>query len=909
MCLDGKNYQLTEHSRMKFYKSFITITLSSLLLFSCVDESPFADESMNGDGKIKLNLSSNNDVESTMPTVRSVSSDIVVPPTEEFQIRMTSSDGSYNKLWASLSEFEKEEGFDAGNYTIEAFYGTPESQGVVKAEEKGHEHSYFYGKSESISIENGKETSVSVTAKLANAVVIVEYSDAFKHYFTDWTTDLITTGSSTLNLGNEEGMCYVVPGDIEVVITAAQQNGKALKLNPATFEAEAQHLYKIKYDIYNGEIGQVDKLVLTFNDDMDDTHNITIDLTEELFNGTAPVITSDGFDLGATMELSDSDNKNLKFVVSASGGIESAILSIKSTGVFNQDYSMDGSLDLCALDEKQKAEFEEKSHIKILGFTGNTERMAQVDLTEFYKNLAKGEHTVSLLVKDKYMRSSGEATLTISRPIDIQVKAGEDPIMFGEDEGDVIILYNGQSPLEQEEKIFTLKYANDLGQWEEAEILSITEVADTKAVDTRTYKYRVKVPNEANRDDFHIRVYYKENTNEVGEVELKRVYFHDIEYDAMATKLRFRFKDENQSDTYNEDITVYLNGEKVDDSRVSYDPDSKIFTVKGLESTETEGKEYTVQTSVAVVENGKTHKYYSKKLSVTTEAQEKLENGDFSEIGQTINIPEINIGGKYIISVSFISDDYQNYSSININEAKDWSSINQYTCYNDSPYPNTWYLVPSTFVIDTVCTIRTVGFNPNGKPITESENGSTRNYYCTNVPAREDLIVKTGELFLGSYNYNGMEEKKKYGISFSSRPSSFSFNYSYMGYNNETGYLSITLRDEEGKEILNKEIDLKATVTGWDFKESMMTEPTTHLDIGLSEYVFNKKAKVLEVIFKSSGIDSPDIYIPTNSDLVEESVTWKNFTQKEGRTIPANQYHSYAKGSVLKISNLKFGYE
>lgn len=894
---------------MKIIKSFITITLSSLLLLSCIDESPFADESFKGDGKIKLNINSDNDVESTVPTVRSVASNIVVPPTEEFQIRMSSSDGSFNKLWTSLKEFEKENGFSAGNYILEAFYGTPESQGVVKEEEKGHEHSYFYGKSENISIENGKETSVSLTAKLANAVVIIEYSEAFKHYFKDWTTELITRGSSSLNIGNSEGMCYVVPGDIEVVITAAQQNGKALKLNPAKFEAEAQHLYKIKYDIYNGEVGQVDKLVLTFNDDMDDTHNISIDLTEELFNGKAPVITSDGFEMGSNIELSDYDNKTLKFVVSASGGIESAILSLKSD-TFNPEYLIDGSLDLCKLTEQQRVQLEEQSGIKILGFTGKTDRMAQVDLSGFYKNLVRGDHTISLLVKDKYKRSSDNASITISRPIEIMVEAGEDPIMYGEDEGEVIIYYNGPSPLEQEGKAFTLKYANDLGQWDEVEILSINDEAYTRALDTKAYKYRIKLPNEAKRDDFHVRVFYHHNTKEVGEVELSRIYFHNIEYDAMATKLRFRFEDENQFETYKDKITVYLNGVAVVKERVSYDAESKIFTVTGLESTETSGTDYVVQTSVEVEKTSdiNKHLYFSKKLSITTEAQLPVPNGDFEDT-PTINIPEINIGGEYIISVLFFSGDYQNYSSINISEPKDWSSINQYTCYENSLNPNTWYLVPSTYVENKICTIRTVGFNPNGKPILKSDNGSSTNYYCTNVPNKTDLFIKAGELFLGTYNYDGRDEDKHYGIEFKSRPTSISFDYSHMGFNEEKGYLNVILKSNNGEIILNKEIDLESTVNGWDFQESIMTNPQKHLDIDLDKYLFNVKANTIEVVFKSSNLDNPDIYIPTGEQLKEDGINSGNFTIRNNRIIPANKYHSYSKGSVLKISNLKFGYE
>lgn len=839
-----------------------------------MDESPFADESFSGDGKVKLNLSSNNDVESTMPTVRSVSSDIVVPPTEEFQIRMTSSDGSYNKLWTSLKEFEKEEGFAAGSYTIEAFYGTPESQGVVKAEEKGHEHSYFYGKSESVSIENGKETNVSVTAKLANAVVIIEYSDAFKHYFTDWTTDLITTGSSSLNIGNQEGMCYVVPGDVEVVITAAQQNGKALKLNPATFEAEAQHLYKIKYDIYNGEIGQVDKLVLTFNDDMDDTHNISIDLTEELFNGKAPVITSDGFELGTTMELSDREDKSLKFVVSASGGIESAILSIKSTEVFNPDYLIDGSLDLCTLDETQKAVFEEKSGIKILGFMGNTERMAQVDLSGFYKNLVRGEHTVSLLVKDKYMRSSDNATLTISRPVEINVEAGQDPIMFGENEGEIIIYYNGPDPTESGKNPFTFKAANDAA-YVDAEIISINNNPYTRAIDTKEYVYKIKVPYRM-EDEIPVKVYYNNATQEIADADLPIEYpDYDVEYDPMATALKLKVDPtKNDLEEYNKRLRIFINNQEIAKEKISFN--DGVFTVKGIN----EEGDYIVKTTIC---HATEPTCYFAEEKLTPEVLEQVPNGSFNDVDNYMN-ETINHGGKYSLTGLVSRYDTETY---NINVPQSWTNVNIKTCNTTyTTNKNTWFMAPSVLISagkdGNGVSVRNVGFSYQG---TDPDPVTGKTGYNPNPPSVQGLN-SAGKLYLGSYdieivNYSISKEEYNQGYSYNSRPSKFSGWYKYTPCENSDDKATVEIYlEKDGETIVGDKIELGETQDWAQFT----------IEFDPAKYGFKEHPDNLKIMFCSSK------YASNSWEEENTNVPTKAITDKELKYL----------GSELIIDDLKF---
>ena len=85
-----------------------------------------------GEGVIKLKLSPSNEVTAAVPAVRAVSTDIVVPPVADFQVKVTKTDGSYSETFSKVEDFVNKGSFVAGSYEIEAWYGDPGAQGFVK---------------------------------------------------------------------------------------------------------------------------------------------------------------------------------------------------------------------------------------------------------------------------------------------------------------------------------------------------------------------------------------------------------------------------------------------------------------------------------------------------------------------------------------------------------------------------------------------------------------------------------------------------------------------------------------------------------------------------------------------------------------------------------------------------------
>lgn len=164
------------------------------------------------------------------------------------------------------------------------------------------------------------------------------------------------------------------------------------------------------------------------------------------------------------------------------------------------------------------------------------------------------------------------------------------------------------------------------------------------------------------------------------------------------------------------------------------------------------------------------------------------------------------------------------------------------------------------------------------------------NYYCTNTPSQSNLSKSAGELFLGKYTYTGQESRTD-GVGFGSRPSSVSFNYEYVSYNNESGLAEFALYDASGSKIAELEFRISATTA------------TASKSIQFS-YPYGKKAAKLVIRFKSTADNDVSINIPAG-DALSEGIGNIRGNLKIG----ANTYHALATGSELRISNVHFGYD
>ena len=868
---------------MKLLQKSMLLGAAAVLSTSCSQDAPWGVG--NGEGEIHLHLSADRDVTAAVPSVRAVSTDIVAPPVAEFQVKVSKIDGSYSESFSTVADFVKKGSFPAGSYQIEAWYGEPDCQGFVKADEEDYAHAYYYGKSSNITVLEGQSTEVQLNAALGNAIVVIEYTDAFKNYFTDWTTTVQTTGSSPVEFGSDEGLSYVIPGDVNVIISAELPNGKTISLNPGSFEVKAQHMYKMRYNIYNGEVGKADRLEISFDDSLE-TDPILIDLTDELENTSAPVVTPEGFtnEQNFVIQRGTTFNGEIKFNVSAPGKIASAILTIESDS-YTPSFLTNGAIDLCAATEAQKTEME-NAGIKAIGFFKNPDKMGQVDLTEMCKKLPEGKHRILFQVKDSYTQVNDPVSVGLSCiPVDMSMTSA--PAPFGEGYADITVSYNGPDPTAPGSNPFTFRSQSN-SSYIDSEIISITKKESTRAFESYDYVYRITVP-DVDRDVFTVRAYFGDITASGPDMTVDVPFEYPdykVQLDPMTQKLRINVvhDDPKKKTLFFHKLKVFINGKRLEESNKDFSRDEPTgwIAVYDLQPS----TQYRVQTTLQSSEDAT---QFGSDDNIITSPATPVPNGDFSETAPTID-KKLRVGGEWLCgAITYHTDCPIQYSE----PTGGWASINKKTFYEGANPQNTWFVVASTFKENSNVVIRTVGYSHSGKVPARTGEFKSTTHYNTDAPSSEEFTRVSGELFLGSYDFNGTELRSE-GVAFNARPTSLTFKYKYEEQQTSSrGSAEVIIYAVDGTTVINRrKIYLYNTPT--------MTGDT----IVLYRYPFGMKAGKLCIKFLSSDLED-------GNKIETKLPTGKELDQGKGlnnRDIPVNSAKAISVGSVLTISDLKFNY-
>lgn len=853
---------------MRLKSQAILLAGVALCMASCSDDNPWIGE--DGKGGISLHLGTSADVVEAKPklvqSTRATGS-VDAPTADLFSVRLEKPGDAYSKTWANLAAFTAEEGFPTGNYTLTAFYGNPD--------EEGFELPYFEGTT-NLTVLEARETDVEVTASLANCMVSVDYTDAFKKYFSEYATTVHSVGHTYVEIPRGETRpAFVNPGEIDLTVEFTKPNGKSAKVQPASFMAEARHHYHITFDVNNGQVGEA-QLSIVFDDSIVQ-EDVYIDLTDELFSTAAPAVKPSGFTSGQTIELlSETAPENpLKFTVIAHGGLQEANLTIASSA-WNPAFGHE--INLIAASEAQQAQIADCG-IRVLGLYKNPDKMASVDITGLLAHLPAGDYDISLMAKDRYTRVSDPVTIhitTVALDMDITPQIG----VFGVPKATFNVSYNGADPA----KDITFKAMDRNGAFVDCAVESVQDATRTRSITKKDYIITVALP-DADRDAIKMEVYLK--GRKVAEPVVKIVQpEYSIAADAFANQaiLKVNSDDADTSvGTIAQALNVYVNGNQVSKSNLSYNTASGLVFIKNLTPATTYN--ITATLSSQIDSN-------AKEVTVTTEAETDVPNGDFSAVNSgSITHNDVEVGGKYAYSVA-----YQLTANILRDEPKEWANINGRTCWwGGSNTKNTWFQVPSTYAENGAVVLRNVAYDINGtKPAGAATGLGKTTWYCPNVPTFTTRAA--GELFLGSFSFNGSADSRSEGLAFASRPKSLSFDYTYVPTGSDLGYVSIEVVDASGKTIASATNTLAAA--------SNMKSVT----LTLSNYAFGSRAASLRVKFLSSNGAAPTV-TPTGSDLHESNSKGKIGAANFGNlNIGTNNYKAVSTGSVLTIDNVKLHY-
>ena len=477
---------------MKKYLLSGLIILGMVSATSCSNEDGPAQTSAEGGLAIKVGL--DNSVVSAEES-RAEYSDITV---DDLTLRLVDADGQVVKE-GPAADFSEADKFKIGDYTLEAYYGT--------TEEDGFEMPYFYG-SQELSISENELTPVSLTASLANSLVTICYTDAFKSYFSQYSASVLSSASRTTVFASDETRpAYIATGDTKVFVDVTKPNGVSATLQPAEFTAAAKHRYKVTLDVNEGNVG-APVLIVSFDETLA-LEPVEIELSDELMNAPAPTVTFSGATLNAQGEavveviegMPFSDELAMSIV--ARGGIGSVPMVTSSKDLASAGWPAD--TDLVKADASVQAVLSQCG-LSVLGLWRNPDKMAVVDFSKVAASLryvvgASNENRFTLYVKDRYGKVCDPVTLVINvNRATLELTNGFS--REGNDYLTVDLSYNGPATPSLNDNV-TLQVKNTRGTWSNA---SYTYTA-ARALDVPVYHLTVTLPADAQRgtDGYELR--------------------------------------------------------------------------------------------------------------------------------------------------------------------------------------------------------------------------------------------------------------------------------------------------------------------------------------------------------------------------------------------------------------------
>lgn len=713
---------------------------------------------------------------------------------QELSLTLTSADGSYANTWATVSEFPTDEKFKVGDYTLEAFYGD--------AETEGFECPYLHGET-SLTVEENQTTTVSLTASLANAMVTVAYTDAFKEYMTDWSAEIHSAGGSFIEYAKDETRpAYVRAGAVNLNVAVTKPNGVSATLQAASFQAEARHHYTVTVDVNDGGAGKAE-LVITFDETLAE-EEITIDISDEVLNAPAPEVTPLGFTPGTALVFVEGNAPAdpVKLNVVAKGSLASITMTTHSQSLLDRGWPAE--IDLL------NASAGEQSTLTSLGFKGlglwkNPEKIAVIDMSGVLAALTQvaGDNTSTFTfqVKDRYLKVSDPVTLTATiKEVKLEM-SNPSKLCYDDTDLTVDVLYTGVDVADN----VKIQYFNERGTWSTFD--NVTFTAKEGVEDT--YVALLTVP----ADDKDLRIKAVAGSLETPELAVNRVAstiaVSVADNDVFATHATVTVSDLSRSASTAR-LSLSSDGGKTYTEVAGTGP---TFSLTGL----TPGTEYYVR---AEDEDSR-----SRAVTFTTEEALQLPNSGME------NWYRVAGGTKYW---------WIDYPGTDKNTV--WGTLNELTTSEGGSGTNAVNRSGASYCAfsgtretdDThsgskAAIISTVGWGKGN-----SAYGSIGTLgKCNNLTV--------GELFLGSYDATNKCASYD-GLAFASRPMSMVFYYKYVPKNSaDWGVAEIHVYDASGNEVVQGSVNLTAA-SSYTQKQVELTYPS-----GAA-----KAAKVM-VAFKSSG--------------------------------------------------------
>jgi len=255
-------------------KFFTIASLFALALSSCTKETAKGDEK--GEGQVSISCVTVTEVDDTRANVS-----CTTPAAEDFSLRIEGVGHTYTANYATIAEFN-----EGDNYLNNGKFKATVTAGNIA--EEGYDKATFVGSAE-FTVEPRENQNVEITATIANALVKVEVTDAFKAYFPGGHSLKLTTKSGTeFDVTEQTEPLFIAPTSFKITGTGTKQaNQSGAEASTIAIpeynndQLEAQHYYTVKLDVSN--VGQA-TLTVTLNDTIVEEQTIETELNDNSDN-------------------------------------------------------------------------------------------------------------------------------------------------------------------------------------------------------------------------------------------------------------------------------------------------------------------------------------------------------------------------------------------------------------------------------------------------------------------------------------------------------------------------------------------------------------------------------------------------------------------------------------------------
>lgn len=765
-------------------------------LFGCASDGPAGVN--DGKGSLSLQVGIDGSVNDAAAVTRGSQASIV-PDASELNLKLTKSDGSYAEAWGSVAEFPSDKEFPVGHYTLEAFYGAPDYEGF--------ECPYYYGVTDA-NVTEGAVCEAQLTATLANTMVSIEYTDAFRSYFTAYSTQIHSEGGDFISFKSDETRpAYIRPGKANVTVSVTKQNGLSASIEAADFDTQARHHYHITLDVNDGQTGQ-GEIVVSFDDSLV-TEDVTIDVSDEAMITPAPMVTASGFTPGTALNAEDNTPlEQAAMTINAPAGVSSATLTTQSQYLISQGFPVE--IDLAKASEAQQALLASFG-LDVKGLYKNPDKMAVLDFSQVTNHITGvGTHSFTLVVKDKYSKVNAPVTFLVNTREPLTRIVNVPDIRIDETQASITVFNDGSNF----EKKVSLQI-EDSGVWSDVPF-TIAPAGEN------TYTMSFKVPGDYT--DYPVRVNVRGNVKDTGILHKTGVLLQAEAGDVWATHVTFSVHKNENTPLSALKFYVSTDGTTYTQASSQVNADGTL-TVSGL----TPGRKAYVKASDTGAQDGA-----YRACSFTTEVAAQPQNANMDTWGKD--------SGWSKKALWYNNTIYRYWPGNSENEY--WATRNALTTCKDFGFTSMWYNYYSgTYNVSgmngTNCAeICTVGW-ARTKANTFADGGGI-------VSERS-----AGYMFMGTYTFDHATNREtfEYGRPFTSRPAGLTFMYKFKGINSESFKAYVVIENRNGGKVT--ELGRAELVSNTN--KDAFTRATLNINYT------NKKLKATHayVVFISSTADAP----------------------------------------------------